>query len=67
MWKPFLLKKGCDESAFADFYALANAGEWGMQAAMGIIHKIVKKESGYYPVNNVSGFIVRAVLERWDS
>ena len=49
----------------AQFFSMANAGNDGWNTAMGLIHKVMKKESGEYLVRNVSGYIVNAAKEFW--
>ena len=64
-WKDVLAARGCDDTAFIEFYALASSSDWGYTRAMRIIHNIMKKEAGGHPVQNVSAFIVSGTKDAW--
>ena len=64
-WKSFLMVRGCDEIAFADFVGLMNCGNWGYNEAARLIHNICKKESGGYPVDSISGYLTKSIKDCW--
>ena len=61
----FLLQRGIDDVAFAEFKALASEGRRGYEHAMRLIHGICKRESGWYPVRNISAFLVTGCKDAW--
>ena len=67
-WHDFLKSRGADETSMAQMFVLAQT-TWGYDAAMRIMHKMLKKESGgkEYAVKNVSAFITASVKGAWDS
>ena len=65
-WKAFLMSRGCDELAFAEFAALASGGTWCYSEAMRHIHAICKRESGGHPLRSVSAYLIASCKDSWD-
>ena len=66
-WRQLLHKMGCDDTAMADLFALANHSA-GYDLALSLIHKVLKNKSGRGPdYRNISGFIVTSVKRAWET
>ena len=65
-WTRILTARGCDTSALHDWLALHSSHQ-GHDAALKLVHKVMKKDSGGYDheIVNVSAFLCRAVRNAW--
>ena len=55
-WVAYLEESGCDKTSIADFCSLSQTRH-GYDAAMQILHKMLKKEAGMHAVRNPSAFV----------
>ena len=64
-WAKVLEGRGADEAAVVAWCTLWSASEMGKFEAVSIVHKIIKKESGRYPIEKVSAFVTGCVKNVW--
>ena len=69
-WGYLLRSAGCDNASVAELVALARASSDGMERALHIIHKVVKKSgdkstSHGHNLRNASAFVACAVKSAW--
>ena len=66
VWEHLLQARGVDEDAMADWFALCEHSR-GRDKALGILHNVLKKNSGGYACTNPSGFVVKCVQNAWNT